>query len=73
MAEKIVVNSSYTELSEHKNYLELVNLVSYYNYPNGNGTQIDYGTTDEEKAATLERAKTMEFIPSRTDFAIRVL
>ena len=69
MAEKIVVNSSYTELSEHKNYLELVNLVSYYNYPNGNGTQIDYGTTDEEKAATLERAKTMEFMPVKAFYS----
>lgn len=69
MAEKIVVNSSYTELSEHKNYLELVNLVSYYNYPNGNGTQIDYGTTEEEKAATLERAKTMEFMPVKAFYS----
>lgn len=69
MAEKFVVNSSYTELSEHKNYLELVNLVSYYNYPNGNGTQIDYGTTDEEKAATLERAKTMEFMPVKAFYS----
>lgn len=69
MAEKFVVNSSYTELSEHKNYLELVNLVSYYNYPNGNGTQIDYGKTDEEKAATLEKAKTMEFMPVKAFYS----
>lgn len=63
MADKMMVQSAFVELSEHKNYLELVNLVSYYDYPNGNGTQINYGKTDEEQAATLRRAKTLELMP----------
>ena len=39
MADTMIMCSSCVELSEHKNYLELVNLVCYYDYPNANGTQ----------------------------------
>lgn len=60
---KMIVSGSYVEIAEHKDYLELENLVCYYDYPNANGSQIDYGTTDEEKAATLERAKTLCLMP----------
>ena len=60
---KMFVAGSYVEIAEHKNYLELENLVCYYDYPNANGSQVSYGTTDEEKAATLERAKTLCLMP----------
>jgi len=60
---KMFVAGSYVEIAEHKNYLELENLVCYYDYPNANGSQVNYGTTDEEKAATLERAKTLCLMP----------
>jgi len=60
---KMFVAGSYIEIAEHKNYLELENLVCYYDYPNANGSQVNYGTTDEEKAATLERAKTLCLMP----------
>lgn len=60
---KMFIAGSYIEIAEHRNYLELENLVCYYDYPNANGTQVDYGTTDEEKAATLERAKTLCLMP----------
>ena len=60
---KVVVAGSYIEIAEHKDYLELENLVCYYDYPNKNGSQINYGTTEEEKAATLERAKTLCLMP----------
>lgn len=60
---KMIVSGSYVEIAEHKDYLELENLVCYYDYPNANGSQINYGTTDEEKAATLERAKTLCLMP----------
>lgn len=60
---KLVLTSSCVEISEHKDYLELENLVCYYNYPNANGTQLDYGKTKEEHAATLEKAKTLLLMP----------
>lgn len=58
-----VMQGSFIELSEHKNYLELVNLVSYYDYPNANGRQINYGKTEEERAATLAKAQTLKLMP----------
>ena len=60
---KLVLTSSCVEISEHKDYLELENLVCYYDYPNANGTQMNYGKTKEEHAATLEKAKTLLLMP----------
>lgn len=63
MAGKTIMQGSFVELSEHKNYLELVNLVSYYDYPNANGRQINYGKTEDEQAATLAKAQTLKLMP----------
>lgn len=63
MADNAIMQGSFVELSEHKNYLELVNLVSYYDYPNANGRQINYGKTEEERAATLAKAQTLKLMP----------
>lgn len=37
--------------------------MSYYDYPNSNGRQLNYGKTDEERAATLARAQTLKLMP----------
>lgn len=60
---KLVLTSSCVDISEHKDYLELENLVCYYDYPNANGVQMNYGKTKEEHASTLERAKTLLLMP----------
>lgn len=63
MDKKMIFTSSCVEIAEHKDYLELENLVCYYNYPNANGRQLNYGKTKEERAASLERAKTLLLMP----------
>ena len=67
---KLVLTSSCVEISEHRDYLELENLVCYYDYPNANGTQLNYGKTKEEHAATLEKAKTLLLMPVYAKCAI---
>lgn len=56
------------ELSENKLFLELVNVVHYYNYPNANGRQMDYGETEEEHEAVLEMAKTLLLMPVKAKY-----
>lgn len=51
------------DIAEHRHFLELENVVCYLNYPNGNGRQMNYGTTKEEQAETLERAQTLCEMP----------
>lgn len=51
---KILVSSKIVEISEHKNYLELVNRVCFYDEQNFNGTMLPYDDTAEEKAQTLK-------------------
>ncbi len=60
---QVVTQGQYLELSEHRNYLELTNLVCFYNAPNLNGLQLDYGETEEEQSATLARAQTLVNMP----------
>ena len=57
------------ELSENKHYLELENTICYYNYPNANGREMDYGETEEEQAATLARAQTLVNMPVKAKYA----
>lgn len=57
------MNSYYVDMSSHKNYLELTNVVFAYNTPNLNKRQINYGTTEDEQAASLEKAKTLLEMP----------
>lgn len=45
--------SKTVEISEHSNYIELLNRVCYYGEPNGNGARLPYDKTSEEKAKTL--------------------
>jgi hypothetical protein len=54
---QIFLSSKTIELSERKNYLELLNRVCYYGAPNGNMVELPY---DE---STLEKAKTLEGMP----------
>ena len=56
------------ELSENKHYLELETVVGYYNYPNANGRQMDYGETAEEQAATLALAQTLVNMPVKAKY-----
>ena len=57
------------ELSENKHYLELENTICYYDYPNANGREMDYGETEEEQAATLARAQTLVNMPVKAKYA----
>lgn len=63
--EQIRLPGEYIELAEeeNENYLTLTNLVCYLDYPNANKVQMDYGETEEEQAATLERTKTLTLMP----------
>lgn len=62
------------ELSEENpRYLELEDVVGYYNYPNGNGRQMNYGDTEEEQAATLARAQTLINMPVKAKYAVNAL
>ena len=63
MKNQTSTQGSYLELSESRNHLELTNLVCFYNSPNMNGLQIDYGTTDEEHADALAKAQTLVDMP----------
>lgn len=56
------------EMSENKHYLELENVVCYYNYPNANGREMDYGNTDEEHEAALSYAKTLVNMPLKAKY-----
>lgn len=63
MKDQKSVQGSYLELSESRNSLELTNLVCFYNSPNLNGLQLDYGETDEEHEAALGKAQTLIDMP----------
>jgi len=61
--DKFMIQGVQIDVAEHRHYLELENVVCYLNYPNANGRQMNYGTTKEEQAATLERAQTLCEMP----------
>lgn len=63
MNTKTPVKGQCLELSEHKNYLELTDLVCFYNSPNLNDFQLDCGDTEEERASALEYAQTLVNMP----------
>lgn len=63
MNNSVKTQGSYIELSEHKSYLELSNLVCFYNSPSLNGLQLDYGETEEEQAEALQKAQTLCLMP----------
>lgn len=67
-----IIRGSYVELSEHKTYLELITRICYYEYPNGNGTQLDYGDTDEAHQFALEKAKTLKMMPVQAKYAVNM-
>lgn len=54
---QIFLSSKTIELSDRKNYVELLNRVCYYGAPNGNMVELPY---DE---STIEKAKTLEGMP----------
>lgn len=58
------------ELSENKHYLQLENTICYYNYPNANGREMDYGETEEEQAATLAMAQTLVNMPVKAKYTV---
>jgi len=58
------------EIAETEAYLELVNLINYYNYPNANKRQVDYGEDADEQAATLARAQTLVLMPVKAKCAV---
>lgn len=61
--DKFMIQGVQIDIAEHRHYLELENVVCYLNYPNANGRQMNYGSTKEERAATLERAQTLCEMP----------
>lgn len=63
MTAQTQTQGTYLELAENRNYLELTNLVCFYNSPNMNGLQLDYGETEEEHKAALEKAETLVDMP----------
>lgn len=49
----ILISSKSIELSEHKTYLELVNRICYYNYPNANNVMLPFNEDSQIKAQSL--------------------
>lgn len=62
--EKIFIRGSFVDLAEeHKHYLTLTNCICYFDYPNANKRIMEYGETEEQREATLQRVQSLRLMP----------
>lgn len=65
-----VIEGKYLQIAQHESYLELTNRVCWYDRPNLNGTQLDWGTSKEAQKRTLKKAQTLKMMPVQAKYKV---